>query len=333
MVAWLEKHQIWMYLFALAIGGVLGLSAPGVGAPLETAINPVLGLLLYATFLMVPLARLGQGFKDFRFLGALMVVNFVVVPVVVFLLTRFIAGDQVLLVGVLFVLLAPCIDYVIVFTHFAGGASERLLSATPLLMIGQMFLLPVYLWLFVGTEFVRSVDFAPFLEAFGLLIVAPLCAAGLTQFAAARTSWGKKLADGVSAAMVPLMMATLAIIVASQIFKVTHQLGKLVVVVPLYVAFAMIMIAAGAVVSRAAGLGITSQRAVVFSAVTRNSLVVLPLVLALPAQFELAPLVVVTQTLVELCIMLVMIWALPRILKPQVALGARSQDSLRLLND
>ena len=60
---------------------------------------------------------------------------------------------------------------------------------------------------------------------------------------------------------------------------------------------------------------------------------VLPLVLALPAQFELAPLVVVTQTLVELCIMLVMIWALPRILKPQVALGARSQDSLRLLND
>lgn len=327
MVAGLEKHQIWMYLAALAVGAAIGLSMPQIGVPLEIAINPALGLLLYATFLMVPMARIGQGFKDFRFLGVLALLNFVLVPIVVFVLTRFIAGDQVLLLGVLFVLLAPCIDYVIVFTHFAGGASERLLSATPLLMIGQMLLLPVYLWLFVGTEFIHSVDFAPFLEAFGLLIVAPLCAAGLTQFAAARTSWGKKLADGVSAAMVPLMMATLAIIVASQILKVSHQLGKLVVVVPLYVAFAMIMIAAGAVVSRAAGLGIASQRAVVFSAVTRNSLVVLPLVLALPAQFELAPLVVVTQTLVELCIMLVMIWALPRILKPQAALRVQPQGS------
>ena len=197
MVAWLEKHQIWMYLVALAVGAAIGLSMPQIGVPLEIAINPALGLLLYATFLMVPMARIGQGLKDFRFLGVLALLNFVLVPIVVFVLTRFIAGDQVLLVGVLFVLLAPCIDYVIVFTHFAGGASERLLSATPLLMIGQMLLLPVYLWLFVGTEFVRSVDFAPFLEAFGLLIVAPLCAAGMTQFAAARTSWGKKLADGV----------------------------------------------------------------------------------------------------------------------------------------
>ncbi|HJG64960.1 MAG TPA: arsenic resistance protein [Corynebacterium stationis] len=327
MVAWLEKHQIWMYLLALVIGATTGLTAPELGSPLAIAINPVLGLLLYATFLMVPMARIGQGLKDFRFLGVLALLNFVLVPIVVFVLTRFIAGDQVLLVGVLFVLLAPCIDYVIVFTHFASGASARLLSATPLLMFGQMLLLPVYLWLFVGTEFVRSVDFAPFLKAFGFLIVVPLCAAGLTQYAAARTRWGQILADGVSAAMVPLMMATLAIIVASQIFKVSHQLSKLVVVVPLYVAFAVIMIAGGAVVSRAAGLNIASQRAVVFSAVTRNSLVVLPLVLALPAQFELAPLVVVTQTLVELCIMLVMILALPRILKPQAALRVQPQGS------
>src|SRR5699024_11516884 len=136
-----------------------------------------------------------------------------------------------------FVLLAPCIDYVIVFTHFAGGASERLLSATPLLMIGQMLLLPVYLWLFVGTEFVRSVDFAPFLEAFGLLIVAPLCAAGLTQFAAARTSWGKELADGVSAAVVQFIMATLALIVGSQIYNGTIQLGGLGVMTPIHVSF------------------------------------------------------------------------------------------------
>ena len=93
MVAWLEKHQIWMYLVALAVGAAIGLSMPQIGVPLEIAINPALGLLLYATFLMVPMARIGQGLKDFRFLGVLALLNFVLVPIVVFVLTRFIAGE------------------------------------------------------------------------------------------------------------------------------------------------------------------------------------------------------------------------------------------------
>lgn len=320
MIAWLEKHQIWLYLVALACGAAVGLGTPTPAPALESAINPVLGLLLYATFLAVPLNRIGRGLKDFKFLGVLFALNFILAPLVVWGLTRFIAADQILLVGVLFVLLAPCIDYVIVFSHLAGGASERLLSATPLLMLGQMVALPLYLWLFVGTEFVRSVDFAPFLEAFVLLIVLPLLAAGLTQFAAARTAWGRTLEAIVSAAMVPLMMATLAIIVASQISGVSHQISKLVSLIPLYVAFAAIMAIIGAVVSRTAGLDIPAQRAIIFSGVTRNSLVILPLVLALPAQFALAPLVVVTQTLVELLIMVVMIWALPRVTKPSASL-------------
>lgn len=322
MIAWLEKHQIWLYLAALACGAALGLGTPAAAPALEVVINPVLGLLLYATFLAVPLNRIGQGLKDLKFLGVLFALNFVLGPLVVWGLTRFIAADHVLLVGVLFVLLAPCIDYVIVFSHLAGGASERLLSATPLLMLGQMVALPLYLWLFVGTDFVRSVDFAPFVEAFALLIVLPLLAAELTQFAAARTAWGRKFEAMVSAAMVPLMIATLAIIVASQISGVSHQISKLVGLIPLYVAFAASMAVIGAVVSRAAGLDVPAQRAMIFSGVTRNSLVILPLVLALPAQFALAPLVVVTQTLVELLIMVVMIWALPRVIKQSASLRA-----------
>ena len=101
-------------------------------------------------------------------------------------MSRIVAQDQVLLVGVLFVLLTPCVDYVIVFTGLAGGAKDRLLAAAPLLMLAQMLLLVPYLWIFVGTGFVDDVDFAPFLDAFVLLIALPLAAAGLTQAAAAR---------------------------------------------------------------------------------------------------------------------------------------------------
>ena len=49
------------------------------------------------------------------------------------------------------------------------------------------------------------------------------------------------------------------------------------------------------------------------SGTTRNSLVVLPLVLALPAGYDIASLVVVTQTLTELVILVLLVRVLPRL--------------------
>ncbi|PRB63442.1 arsenic resistance protein [Microbacterium sp. MYb45] len=312
MVAWGERHQIALYLAAIVVGAVVGLWAPAVAHPLELAITSVLGLLLYATFLGVPFSAIGRAFRDIRFLAVLLVVNFVIVPVIVFGLSRFVAHDQALLVGVLLVLLTPCVDYVIVFTGLAGGAKERLLAAAPILMLGQMLLLPLYLWLFVGPELIDAVDLAPFLDAFLLLIVLPLAAAGLTQYAASRTRAGRAVSDAAQSAMVPLMMLTLAVVVASQIAGVSRQLPALLATIPLYAAFAAIMIPVGVVAGRAARLDVARTRAVVFSGATRNSLVVLPLALALPATFALAPLAVVTQTLVELIAMVVFVRLVPR---------------------
>lgn len=73
--------------------------------------------------------------------------------------------------------------------------------------------------------------------------------------------------------------------------------------------------ALGSGVGRAARLGIHQRRSLVFSGITRNSLVILPLVLALPAEYSLTPLVVVTQTLIELLIMVLLINVVPRIIR------------------
>ncbi len=314
LVAWWERHQIALYLAAIAAGVMVGLLAPGAAHPLELAINPVLGLLLYATFLGVPFSMIGRAFRDIRFLAVVLGVNFVTVPVIVFGLSRFVAHDQALLVGVLFVLLTPCIDYVIVFTGLAGGAKERLLAAAPILMLGQILLLPLYLWLFVGPELIDAVDLAPFVDVFLLLIVLPLVMAGITQYAASRTRWGRALRDIALAAMVPLMMVTLAVVVASQVWGVSQQLPALLATVPIYATFAAVMIPVGMLASRTARLDVPSTRAVVFSGATRNSLVVLPLALALPSAFALAPLAVVTQTLVELIAMVVFVRLVPRLI-------------------
>jgi ACR3 family arsenite transporter len=59
--------------------------------------------------------------------------------------------------------------------------------------------------------------------------------------------------------------------------------------------------------------------ALVFSGATRNSLVVLPLALALPASLSLAPVVVVTQTLVELVGMVIYVRLVPALVpQPRV---------------
>lgn len=313
-VKWMERHQVALYLVALTAGAAAGLLFPALAHPAETAINPVLGLLLYVTFLGVPFGRLRLAFRDWRFLATLLVVNFVLVPVVVWVLSRIVAHDQVLLIGVLFVLLTPCVDYVIVFAGLAGGSRDRLLAAAPLLMLAQILLLPAYLWLFVGEEFVQAVDLRPFAEAFLLLIVLPLAAAGLTQLAAARTHWGRTLERAGMAAMVPLMMLTLTVVVASQIVGVGQQITGLLLVIPVYVPFAAVMVPVGMLAGAAARLDVPAKRTVVFSGATRNSLVVLPLVLALPATFDLAPLVVVTQTLVELVVMVIFVQLIPRLL-------------------
>lgn len=314
LVTWLEKHQVACYLLALLAGALIGLGFPEISGPAEKAINPVLGLLLYATFLAVPFSRLGPALKDWRFLGTVLGLNFLVVPLVVWMLSRLVAGEEVLLVGMLFVLLAPCIDYVIVFTGLAGGAQGRLLAATPVLMLAQMLLLPFFLWLMAGPEVMGVVEWEPFLSAFIWLILVPLLAAGLTQAGAARTVLGQQISDAVGAAMVPLMMATLAVVVASQIHGVSQELGSLLLMVPIYLLFALIMVLLGLLTGKVVGLDAPGRSALIFSGVTRNSLVVLPLVLALPAGFELAGLVVVTQTLVELVIMVMLVRLLPKLM-------------------
>lgn len=309
----MERHQIGLYLAAIIAGAGVGLLRPDSAGALENAINPVLGLLLFATFLGIPFISIGAAARDLRFMSTVLILNFVVVPVVVFALTRFVAGEQALLVGVLLVLLTPCVDYVIVFTGLAGGASNRLLAAAPVLMLVQMVLLPLYLMVFVGPGIASAIDPAPFVQALVGLILVPLALAALTQALARRAALGRGIMAVMQALMVPLMMATLAVVVGSQIVGVRQELGALLVVVPLYAAFLVVMVPVGLLAASQAHLDVSATCAVVFSGATRNSLVILPLALALPDPLALAALVVVTQTLVELIGMVLYVRFLPLI--------------------
>jgi ACR3 family arsenite efflux pump ArsB len=237
-----------------------------------------------------------------------LVVDFVVVPLVVAALFATLPADRAVRLGVLLVLLCPCVDYVIVFSGLAGADNRRLLAVTPLLLVAQLALLPVYLLAFLGADLAAVVSVGPFLRAFGTLIVLPLGVAWATQ------AWAPRFGDAVGAAMVPLLSATLFVVVASQVPRLHGNLVDVARVVPVYVVFLVVMPFAGLGVARLCRLDVPSARAVVFTGATRNSLVVLPLALALPERFAVAPVVVVTQTLVEVVGMVAYVRLIPRLL-------------------
>jgi ACR3 family arsenite transporter len=89
-------------------------------------------------------------------------------------------------------------------------------------------------------------------------------------------------------------------------------------VVPVYAAFFLVMAAIGSLAARFSRLDGPGGLALTLSGMTRNSLVVLPLALALPPTLGLAPLVIVTQTLVELLGLIVYVRVVPlgRALRP-----------------
>ncbi|WP_458463241.1 arsenic resistance protein [Paenibacillus sp.] len=311
----MEKQQTWFYVVALFAGAAIGLSSPEWGNVLHYTVSPVLAVLLYSMFVQIPFLQLKESWSNLRFMGALLVANFIVVPVVVWLLTLVFPQSPGVLIGVYLVLLTPCIDYVIVFTQLGRGNEKMMLAATPLLFVIQMILLPVYLWLLMGAEVAQVMRVGPFVEAFLFLIVVPLLLAVVTQVLSRGKASGERVINATAWLPVPMMVLALIVVVASQIGKVYNDMAIIVNVIPIYVAFLIMMPWISRIIANWFRLNTGAGRALIFSSATRNSLVVLPLALALPPEWAtIAAAVIVTQTIVELAGELIYIRLVPAVI-------------------
>lgn len=139
----LETHQIPIYFAAVLAAVAFGLMASDSASQLEALVTPAIAVLMYAMFLQIPFLDLRQGLGNRRFITALLLANFILVPLLVWAITRGLVEHPAILVGALLVLLTPCIDYVVVFTHIGKGDSRLTLAATPVLLLLQLVLLPV----------------------------------------------------------------------------------------------------------------------------------------------------------------------------------------------
>ncbi|WP_293778308.1 arsenic resistance protein [uncultured Oxalicibacterium sp.] len=295
----LEQKQVLIYFGAVVLGMLVAFSVPGTMA-MESAINPALAFMLFVTFLQVPLAELGKAFTQFRFMLALLVTNFIVLPVLVLSATSLFLTDPLLRLGVLLVLLAPCIDYVVTFAHLGRADPRLLLAATPLLLLVQMVMLPIYLSISLGSDAARHIEVGPFLHAFIWLIAIPLALAAIMQGMAKRHACWNKASTILGLAPVPATALVLLIVILAVAPQLAQAQHAVVTVLPFYLAYAVFAPLCGWWVAKKMRLDAPASRAIAFSAGTRNSLVVLPLALAIPGAIPILPAIIVTQTLIEL---------------------------------
>lgn len=312
----LESQQIPLYFAAVVAAVIFGLLATDAAQHLHLLVTPAIAVLMYAMFLQIPFLDVRQSLSNRRFMAALLIANFILVPLLVWALTRSLGEHPAILIGALMVLLTPCIDYVVVFTHIGKGDARLTLAATPVLLLAQLVLLPLYLTLLLGDSSAVVVSITPFVEAFVLLIVLPMALAILTNVSARRHRMVAAWNEAWAWMPVPAMALVLVAVVASQIALVLRDFDQLLPVIPVYISFMLLAPLLGLASARLLRLPVAQARSVTFSAATRNSLVVLPLALALPEGLGgLAAAAVITQTLIELVSELIYVRIIPRLVR------------------
>ncbi|NIC04870.1 arsenic resistance protein [Halomonas sp. DX6] len=298
------------------MGLALGTTLPERVGVLEALLWPLLGALLYATFTQVPLTQLHSAWRDTRFMMAAVVGNFLLLPLIAWVLASLFAAEPAVRLGMLLVLLVPCTDWFITFSHLGGGRAQYAIAFSPISLLLQLALLPFYLWLFLDQSLLLAIVQRELLMAFTGLILLPLLLAFVTQKWAQRSRSRERHIERLGWLPVPLLALVVFCIAVTQVGVVSASLP---VLGGLLLAFSCFIIAAALLarlLARLFELPTAQGRVLTFSLATRNSFVVLPLALSLPASYELAVVAIVFQSLVELIGMVIFLWWVPQRLFP-----------------